>query len=239
MCAEYKVAVTFAGIERELGTAIDNLSARTEWDARVKLSLTAPVLAARGGKIKLNELVFPVNPFPNARLSRADGERVVRIYDVPTWKTSFEKYPCVVPMTSFYEPAYWGAHKGEVIEFADSARGLMFVPAILIKPRVPATGKLNAFSLLTHTASDQMLGYHHRLLVMLKPADARTYLELTDVSAEERFEFLLEHRHVPRLKTATERKLAKGWDKRVEQHREALGDEEKYRKVLQTEGVSA
>lgn len=245
MCSEFQVRTKTFEIIEALGAQIKNVSKKDAWDERIKMTRPAPVIGVKGGEIRFNELIFPVRPFPNARLSQIESNRtekkisatddqIRRIYQVPLWKNSFEKFPCLVPMTSFYEPAYWGSHRGEIVEFSDPKETILFVPAILIKPQTPATGLFNGFSLLTHTASEQMLQFHQRLLVCLKPKFALQYLQ-GEFTPEERYEFLLEHRYVPRFMTSTDRKMAKGWDKRVADHEGSLVDEKKYLDILKRE----
>ena len=240
MCSEYLVKTKINEIADELGAPVKSASKNNSWDQRTKFTLAAPVIANRDGEFRVGELIFPAQPFPNSRLSQVkEDDQVVRIYNVPLWKTSFKQFPCIVPMTSFLEPAYWGKEAGGVIEFSPPKEKMFFVPGIVIKPRVPATGKLNGFSLLTHTASDQMLEFHHRLLMLLKPQAAVEYLNLgPDTDPEERFNFLIENRYVPDFKTAKSRTMAKGWEKRVDQHLGALEDEKAYRSVLSQEQVS-
>lgn len=239
MCSEYHVKTKINEIADELGVPVKSVSENTAWDQRTKFTLHAPVIAKKEDEFRVGELIFPAQPFPNSRLSQIkEDDQVVRIYDIPLWKQSFKQFPCIVPMTSFLEPAYWGKDAGSVIEFTPPKENLFFVPGIVIKPRVPATGKLNGFSLLTHTASEQMLQYHHRLLMLLKPEAAVEYLNLdSETDPEERFNFLIENRYVPEFKTMKSRHMAKGWDKRVDQHLAALEDEKAYRSALHQEQV--
>ncbi len=246
MCSEYHIKTNLMEIADELKTAIKTSVAKPEWDQRIKFSLSAPVIAKKENEIRLGELIFPVQPFPNSRLSQVKEEgQVVRIYDVPLWKQGFSKFPCIVPMTSFLEPAYWGPNAGQIVEFSPPQGKLFFVPGFLIKPRVPASGKLNAFTLLTHTASEKMLQYHHRLLVLLEPEAALEYLNLSDdarpahatLTPEDRFNFLIKNRFVPDFKTAKSRHMAKGWEKRVDQHLTALENEKAYLSTLSHEQV--
>lgn len=251
MCAEYKVSSTVVQIRKQLNASVTNHSTNSEWNLRVKMTLRAPVLQMNSGEIELVEMVFPANPFPNARLSQLnsnksgnevapDDDGVTRIDQIPLWKTGFNKFPCVVPMTSFLEPAYWGTQAGKVVEFSDPENEVLFVPSILIRPRVPPTSILNGFSLLTHTASDQMLHYHHRLLMFLRPHKAASYLKLgSEISSDERIEFLLENRHVPQFKTSIDREMANGWRSRVEKHEAALRSEQRYSAALQREGIKS
>ncbi len=244
MCAEYHIKAKFKDIEKILGQTVTNISSRDEWDTRVKMTVAAPALKIHDGKLQLDEFVFPANPFPNARMSQLESNKVkaemietddqiVPITRVPLWKSSFHKFPCIVPMTSFLEPVYWGDHQGEVVEFTDPHSEVFFVAGIFIKPRVPSTGKLNGFALLTHTASEQMLKYHHRMIVLLRPEDCLDYLK-ANLSSEQRYEFLIKKRYAPKFKVSVKRKMAKGWEKRVEKHAAALADEMKYVHRLET-----
>lgn len=243
MCSEYNVSTTDKDIRKELQQDVINLTDTHSWDRRIRLTTKAPVLMKDPvGKIILDEYTFPVQPFPNSRLSALDSKtmdeeepQVKRIYELPTWKQSFEKSPCLVPMTSFIEPVYWGDEAGTAQEFKPPTGTLFFIPGILIKGRVPKTDK--GFSLLTHTPSSQMLKYHHRLLMMLKPEDAVAYLEAE--TTKDRFEFLLKNRWVPELKVSKDRNLAKGWEKKIDSHRASLEAEKRYISVLKSEGLKA
>jgi putative SOS response-associated peptidase YedK len=243
MCSEYTVSTNLKSVREELGTEIQNLGAAESWDQRVRLTTKAPILFKTvSGDVVLDEYVFPVQPFPNSRLSSLDSKtlddddpQVKRIYDLPTWKKPFESAPCLVPMTSFIEPVYWGDQAGTAQEFKPPTGSLFFIPGIRIHGRVPKTEK--AFSLLTHTPSPQMLHYHHRLLVMLKPSEALAYLDAEN--AQERFDYLLKHRWVPNLKVTKNRNLAKGWEKKIEGHTASLASEKHYLEVLKHEGVRA
>jgi putative SOS response-associated peptidase YedK len=242
MCTEYRLFTNPEEIANELGSAVENATAEKSWDLRVRLTNKAPVILKTKNKLQLDEYTFPVNPFPNSRLSGLDAKtldeddpQVRRIYELPTWKEAFQKTPCLVPMSGFVEPVYWGSEAGTAQEFRPAEKKLFFVAGIVIHGRVPKTSQ--AFSLLTHTPSAQMLKYHHRLLVMLKLEDALTYLELE--SSRERFDFLIEHRWIPELKIQKDRNLAKGWEKKIDSHKASLEGEKKYISVLKHEGIQA
>jgi putative SOS response-associated peptidase YedK len=243
MCSEYIVFTTPEEIAAELGAAVDNQTSTKEWNQRVKLTTKAPVVMKnKNGTMELREYTFPVQPFPNSRLSGLDPKTeddaeplVRRIYDLPTWKKDFANSPCIVPMSAFCEPVYWGPDAGSVQEFKPPTGKLFFVAGMSLHARVPKTNE--AFSLLTHTASPQMLHYHHRLLVLLKPKHALEYLDVE--TAPERFDFLLKHRWVPELKVHKDRNLAKGWEKKIDTHLASLESERRYAAVLKHEGVEA
>lgn len=213
---------------------------------RIKLSDRAPVVELKSGVATITEKIFPVNPFPNSRLSglgsldEGAGETesdqdIRRIYEVPLWKKSFSDSPLVVPMTSFFEPVYWGAAIGTVQEFRMPGEDVFFVAGMSIKTRIPKSETINGFSLFTHTATPQMLKYHQRLVTILKKEDAVKYL--APMAPEERFQFLIDHRFVDELVVSKDRTMAKGWEKRIAIQESKLRREENYVAALKREKV--
>jgi len=237
MCAEYTVKTSARKIQERLGLPVRE-EQTVHFPDRIKFTNSAPVLIAGS---RLVEKIFPANPFPNARLSGVDDadetdQDIRRIYDVPLWKKSFSDSPALVPMTAFFEPVYWGKDIGTVQKFEVPKTDLFFVAGMLIKPRVPARPGLDGFSLLTHTATKQMMQYHQRLVTILKPDVALKYLE--PMSPQERFDFLIENRYTGELDVEKDRNMAKGWEKRVAQQEAKRHREEAYRAALQREGTN-
>ena len=226
-------------VEEALEVSVRNLTDSATWDNRVRLTNSTPILFQPLDEIHLQNAIFPSQPFPNARLSSLmpDGQ-ISRIYEKRTWAEGFEKYRCVVPMTSFLEPVYWGDDAGSWMEFRLPKDRLIFAAAIRIRPFNPPTGKVNGFSLLTHTASEQMLKYHHRLLVLLEAEGARDWLSGGHIDAQTKFDALLSQRYIPKFDVTCPRKLAKGWEKRTETHLESLAEETVYIEALHAEGVA-
>lgn len=240
MCAEYEIRTSQKKIEEAIERRMGNLSLETAWKSRIKFTNRAPVIQMGADGPEIAERVFPASPFPNSRLSgadRGDAENIRRIYDLPTWKQGFTQERLLVPMTSFFEPVYWGDEAGSVIKFSPPKNEIFFVAAIGIKPNVPKTGKRDGFSLITHTATAQMLKYHHRLIVVLLPKDALGFIENPEAPPAEVFDYLLEHRYTGKLETERDRIMAKGWEKRTELHNEKLAHELKYTESLRNEGV--
>ena len=248
MCSEFMSKTSSRAVEEALQTSIQNLTDSPAWDNRVRLTNSTPILYQPLDEIHLQNAIFPAQPFPNSRLSSLlpDGQ-ISRIYEKRTWAEGFEKYRCLVPMTSFLEPVYWGDDAGSWAEFQLASANksptsahplpILFAAAIRIKPFNPPTGKINGFSLLTHTASPQMLKFHHRLLVFLEAPAAREWLAGGHVNAREKFESLIESRYIPEFEVRSPRKLAKGWEKRTDTHLESLKEETDYINALALEGV--
>lgn len=237
MCAEYTVQASARKIQDHLGKPLLKEEQTIRFPERIKFTNLAPVVTQGPCLV---EKFFPAVPFPNARLSGVEGpestdQDVRRIYDVPLWKKSFAEHPALVPMTAFFEPVYWGKQIGTVQKFAVPDTDVFFVAGMLIKPGKPARAGLDGFTLLTHTATDQMMQYHQRLVTILKPEIALKYLQ--PMSPQERFDFLIENRYTGELSVEKDRNMAKGWEKRIAQQEAKLHREEAYRSALKREGT--
>jgi putative SOS response-associated peptidase YedK len=245
MCSEYTLTASKKDIEESLGRAVKNLTGKKAWDQKIGIANTAPLLTEAG----LIEAVFPVRPFPNARLSGSEVKErdpklgpgkvqvdLKRIYERKAWQKGFIEGRRIAVMSTFREPAYWGENQGSVMEFSRPGE-LLFVPAIQIKAQVPPVPE--AFALLTHTASEQMLEYHQRLLVLLKPEAALEWLAGGKADPEEKFEFLLQNRYVPKFEVTLQRRMAAGWKSRVLVHEAALRREQGYLSELKRKRLAA
>ncbi len=238
MCAEYTIQTSAKKIREQLGRPLAE-EQTIRFPERIKFTARAPVITP---DFKLVEKIFPAQPFPNSRLSGVEDENagldqdIRRVYDVPLWKNSFANHPVLVPMTAFFEPVYWGHDIGTVQKFSVPETEVFFVAGMLIKPRVPARANLDGFTLLTHTATEQMMRYHQRLVTVLKPECAAEYLK--PMSGRERFEFLIANRYTGELMVEKDRNMAKGWEKRVDVQEAKLKREEAYRQALAREKVS-
>lgn len=248
MCSEFQVNTSSKQVQEVLGTPIKVATKDSSWDRTIKFSTPAPILQSSNEGLELTERVFPVSPFPNSRLSgfanQTDGKdepsetedkQIKRIYDMPRWKKTFSEKPILVPMTGFTEYAYCGESEGAALSFSIPGTPVFFAAAIAIRPFIPKTGQDNGFSILTHTATRQMLGYHHRLIVLLPPDRALEYLG--EMSPSERFDFLIENRYTGELDAKKIRSMAKGWEKRAATQIQKRDRELAYRATLEKENV--
>lgn len=245
MCAEANIKTSDKAIKSALGVPFVNKTGEVEWNKRVKLTDSFPTIESVGTQLELQSRIFPAVPFPNSRLSdlvmsKVTGEEeIVRIYERPTWRDGFTNQRCLTILTSFFEPAYWGDEAGTVQEFSSKDDQVLFVASIKIQPRKPATGKVDGVSLLTHTADDLMMQYHHRLLVFLRPEHGLEWIAGGNADPYKKFEYLIQNRYIPNLETRRERVMAKGWEKRVDDHLHALEDEKRFMTALNNENLLA
>lgn len=237
MCSEFTIKAKKADIERELEIEVKNLTDDDPWDKRIKLTSKAPIIYREStGEIILDNYIFPLKPQWNSRLSgddKFDTENIRRIYDLKSWKQPFEKTPCLVPMSSFIEPVYWGEQVGTAQAFSLESTPF-FVAGLRIHATMPLTDR--AFSLITHTPTKQMLEYHRRLLVILPTKKALEWLE--PMEKTDRFSFLLENRVTSDLIVSKDRNLSpstikKNTTERLEERQEEL----RYMAKLKAEGV--
>lgn len=243
MCSEYILKTRIEEFQDAFEDMIVNLSGAQQWERRVRLSERAPLIELQNDKLVLTEAQFPAPPpFPNSRISdlkidyKTGEEKLMRIYELPTWKRGFTEARCLIPLTAFVEPAYWGPSAGSAMTFSSQEDPVLFVAGIrILNPKsMDKTGA--GFSLITHTASKQMLEYHQRLVVLLKAKDGLQWIQ-NDGTPEEKLKFLLEKRYMPTFAVDKDRNLAKVWEKKKDLHAQKLSHEKSYAEFLQIEGL--
>lgn len=246
MCAEYNVETKRKAIEEALKEKIRNDFERDEWSLHVRISTEAPIVVMKEGEPTVAPYRFslkpPGVPYPtfNARLSSWDEKKkaIVPIYAKPTWKTPLERGRCIVPMTAFIEPVYLGERAGTAQQFQPTDGQLLLAAGLSEQGVDKKTGEVyEGFAPILHTPSDYILNIgHHRLLVFLKPDDAREWLHGEPMKPEQAYKFLLERRFIPELTAEKSRSLAKNWEKKVDECREKVERERAYIKKLEAAG---
>jgi putative SOS response-associated peptidase YedK len=248
MCSEYTVKTKPREIEDVLGASVIDHAEAFEWGKTVKFFTQAPVIQKSGNHYELKLRTFPTSPFPNARLSGLEGQsdsgsdnddvdeiQIKRIYDMKLWKKGFTDDPVLIPMTEFTEFAYWGPNIGTAQGFKIPDEKVMFAAGIGLKPYTPKGEQGDGHAMLTHTATEEMLETHHRLIVLLPAKVALEYLD--EMNAIERFDYLIKNRYKGPLNENKVRNMGKGWEKRIENQERKLQNELRYREVLKKVGV--
>ena len=244
MCSEYHTPQNPKALEKILGVPFLDKTGGFDWGSKIHFYKNGPVLQkSPQGEIEMVIKSFPQSPMPNARLSGLGSQtdssdlesdlehaQVRRIYETKYWKDGFANHPVLVPMSSFTEFAYWGPEIGTAQAFRVPKQEAFVAAGIAMKPFTPKGPAFSAYSILTHTATEQMLRYHFRLIVLLKNKAAAGYLE--EMSPEDRFRYVIENRYTGPLEHEKLRDMAKGWEKRVETQTHKLERERHYREVL-------
>jgi putative SOS response-associated peptidase YedK len=202
----------------------------------------APVLVFEEGEIQLRLMHFSLCPswsqeFPhkwssyNARMSRPKGEKSKRassskssspveemIFQIPSWRDPFSKgRTCLVPMNAAIESSYFGDHKGEIIQIANKDDSVFYCAGIWDRWLNKETGEVkDGFALITDDPYPFVFKVgHDRSVLLLNIESGLEWLKNQKWNAKERFEFLKKNRIDIDWKSETERKMAKGWEKRA------------------------
>lgn len=243
MCAEFMIQASNQRIRRALGLPAG--SDDEEWSSHVRLYGQAPVIVAgrRDGRqeVALKPMGFSLKPrgtpYPtfNARLLSWDERknRVVPLFEKPTWKKPLNDRRCLVPMTGFIEPIYSGEYAGQMVQFKPVSGETLFAAGLYDDGVDQETGEVyEGFTLVIHVPSPFVLKVgHHRQPLFLEAQHALEWIEpsfLTPrIDPKQALEFLLKNRYQPELEVETARSMARGWEKRVAEN------EKKHRAELQ------
>lgn|GEM_PF-433664 len=143
--------------------------------------------------------------------------RLETILEKKSFKDSFLRKHCIVPMRAFYESSYFGA------EFAGSrvkieADRLLLSAGIYSEWLDPSTGELlPSFSVITHDPPKKIFEVgHDRCPIFLTAADALSWLSFKGEGSQA-MEFCLMKNQASLLsfQPSLDRKLAAGWEKRA------------------------
>lgn len=222
MCAEYQLDKNtekeiLEFLEREYRTPIEH-----RYASRIRLFSEAPIV--HDDDFKIAPMHFSLKPPSmkyatfNARLYDYDlkTDKVVSIAEKRTWKKPLAETRCLVPMSGFVEPIYTGEHAGEMVEFKDRKLPLLFAAGIYETSMDPKTGRpYTGFSIIMDHPNDfiRKTG-HHRQPVFLKRDAFGDWLS-ADLQTDDAIQILNTAKQPLDLTVKTDRKMAKGWEKRV------------------------
>ncbi|MBX9767990.1 MAG: SOS response-associated peptidase [Bdellovibrionales bacterium] len=216
MCANYTVKAKVEVFQKfyEIPIPADF----EEMDFRVVPFAKAPVLGGEGRGRALRMMQFSL--IPNWSEDRKPkfatfNARIEDIQSKPTWKEPFQKFHCVVPMTSFIEPIYSGEFAGHMVSF-DSTE--MLSAAGIYNSWVDRrTGEvIDSFALIMQEAFPFVAKVgHERSPIFLSQADSKEWLGNEGERPDALKTFLREKSFVPDLKVSVDRPMASGWQKRI------------------------
>lgn len=230
MCAEYTV-----GPQSELETLIQGLNIlikiiRDEPLGRIFPRGSAPIL------LKNEEQQYEIVPAEFSLIpawwnpERADKKtknnrpvfathnaRLESIDEKPTFKDSFQKRHCIVPIKAFFESSVFGERfAGNRIQLKHS--GPLLAAGCHSTWLDKSTGELvTSFTIITHIPSRQIFECgHDRMPVFLSPRAATDWIDSSgQLKPQEAKSFLLEQnlRNKLEFEVSIDRELKKGWDK--------------------------
>jgi putative SOS response-associated peptidase YedK len=139
-----------------------------------------------------------------------------------TWKGALRSSRCVIPISEFHEPSYWGPLAGNMVRF--SSEEPLFAAGLWKRWRNPKDGtEVLSFAIIVHEAYPVVDEHgHDRSPVFLDETAAREWIkEAPEEDGEKLVRFLEERRTTPALAVTVQRPMKAGWEKRIP---------EKYRK---------
>ncbi|CAN5504195.1 hypothetical protein BH10BDE1_BH10BDE1_12720 [soil metagenome] len=240
MCAEYQINKQPVEIREWLKRQGESDSENV-YRPRIKLFTTAPIVV--GEDFRVEPMTFSLKPPAikyatfNARLYDYDQrtDRIVAMGEKRTWKVPLAETRCLVPMTGFIEPIYTGTHAGEMVEFEDKVQDMVFAAGVYEVSVDPKTGgPYKGFSIIMDQPNDfiREVG-HHRQPVFLRPAAFDEWLS-SDLDVADAMTLLNSQRQPVDLKVKTDRKMAKGWEKRIATFVEKSAKELEFEALLKT-----
>lgn len=215
MCNRYQLRTNLHSICRELGV---QSTLDFEVPAEVFPYTLAPVLAInRDGDRELRPMTFGMGDRDGSSSRRAHVLNNARIESRSKWpwKTSFEKYRCVVPMTSFREACYWGETAGTEVSFEASDGQLLLAAGIFsFHAQHPDDPGLKMSVIMRPALPFVMEHGHHRSPFFIRPEGLDQWMQRTTRSADESIEVLRRFAAAPDLKCEVDRHMAASWTKR-------------------------
>jgi putative SOS response-associated peptidase YedK len=134
-----------------------------------------------------------------------------------TWKNALTTHRCIVPLSEFHEPAYWGPLAGNMIRYASEEP--LFAAGLWKRWRNPKDGtEVSSFAIIVHDAYPIVEEHgHDRSPVFLDEEGAKEWIRegTGTLPGPKLVEFLESRRARPALDVSVQRPLKAGWEKRV------------------------
>jgi putative SOS response-associated peptidase YedK len=194
MCASFLLRQADARAIAELmGVRLDPAGER-DWekltDQVLRPHQRAMVLVREAGQTQLRSMNFSLVPrWSKERRPKfaTHNARLESVAEKPTWRDAFQKRPCVVPLSEFYEPIYEGEWAGHMVAFSRDEAQILLAAGLWEEWVDTATGEvMQSFAILTTEPQPSVLRIgHDRSPVFLGIEKARQWLALGE-SAEGR-----------------------------------------------------
>ncbi len=185
MCNRFEVDTDAAGLAMALDA---QLPLPFTWEGEITNFNDEPapgLLLNEDGRRELQPMQFSLTPAWSKERKTKYSTNNCRIEDVETKKIfagPFRKRRCVVPLSRFREPCYWGETAGKEVHFEPMEGGLLGVAAIYEVWRGPNRGEpLNTMSMIMRPAGEYIMEHgHHRQPLFLDPEGYDAWMQPGD-----------------------------------------------------------
>lgn len=218
MCASYLIKKkdrTRAGIITEVRS--DDFE--QFYDQLIVPRAPAPVVLLKGHAVALTPMQFSLLPAwskePKVKFATHNA-RIETITEKPTWKDSFAKRHCLVPLTHFVEPIYEGEFAGHMVAFHRSNEDWLMAAGIWESWIDKRTGEvIESFAIITTEPPEYIARQgHDRCPVFLRQEFQRQWLEAAAQSPSVMVDFLLKSQDQIEFGAESFRPMKSGWEKR-------------------------
>lgn len=182
-------------------------------------SITPGLLFDKQGGRVLAGLQFafcpPGSDSPSDPKRPLNNARIESVHKWP-WKDAFRTSRCVVPMTDFREPCYWGDPAGSEVYFHRPDHDLLLAAGIYRTWRSPdGESMVVTMSLLMRPAGDYVMDHgHHRQPVFVDEPAIDQWMEHRKLETDAAVDLLRSITVEPELTHTHAREMAAGWQKR-------------------------
>ena len=184
MCGRYTLTADAESIQ--LAFKLDSVDGWLEPRYNIAPSQQVPVISNRDPK-SLSFMKWGLvpswakDPKIGNRMINARSETAA---EKPSFRTAFKQRRCLIPADGYYEWAKQGKKKTPM--YIQHAKREVFAFAGLWESwRQPDGNWLNTCAILTTVANEKIRPIHHRMTVIVEPADYALWLEPRELTADE------------------------------------------------------
>jgi putative SOS response-associated peptidase YedK len=139
----------------------------------------------------------------------------IKKYDKWPWKVPFQQHRCVVPLSEFREPCYWGETAGSEVYFKAVDADYLGVASLFSTWKSADCEDLVTMTFLLRPASEYVMEHgHHRQPFFIEDAGFNVWMEPGKRDAKDSLAILREYAHEPPLEYKVARQMAASWKSR-------------------------
>lgn len=222
MCNRFNIKTDLAQLARSLGAA---MTRQLQFAEDVFPGKPAPAIAInRNGAMEILPMAFGLVPFgktPESQRRPLTNARVENLEKWP-WKSAIRSHRCIVPMTGFREPCYWGETAGTEVDFTVTEDPPLFAAGIFTwhdcdqpeesQEKAPPNFTM---SLIMRPALPTVMDHgHHRSPFFLSSDGIQEWIERRSRPLQDSLTVLKQHSVEPHLSVTVARQMASAWKKR-------------------------
>jgi putative SOS response-associated peptidase YedK len=220
MCARYTIKTTAKELAEFYNVKIPAGWDEQDWDDLVIVpNLSAPIILEERGEKQLKQSQFRFVPSwigDVKDLKFATFNARLDSWDKATWRASFQKRRCLIPLTSFMEPIYVGKFAGHWVEFKPKESKYLTAAGIYNPWTNRKTGEIiHTYAMVTHDPLPfvEKTG-HERSPLFLEEKAAEAWVDEA-MDFEKLKKALDQIRAEPALAAIESDAMKPGWEKRI------------------------